>query len=191
MKITGIVLIALLGTAAAHTAEAAEAGTWTLGMNMGLDIVRAGGTATSFSVGSFAPGLRVGYAPPSGVFDVFVETSFDITHVTGSTTHDVLATANVQYNFSPNAVVTPYVTAGGGFRNGAALVPVYDPSTGNIIGFTTGTATDGTLGGGFGVRRKVGDGHGAIRAEARYDRLGFSGGANDFGLKLGFDLWIH
>lgn len=50
------------------------------------------------------------------------------------------------------------------------------------------------VGGGFGVRKRVSEGHGALRGEFRVDYIteaqqGFVGGVA-LGLKLGFDLFM-
>ena len=184
MKIMKVVLPALLLATSFRAAEAAESGTWTIGSNLGFGVVSSGGESTTsiglpngggLFVGSIQPGLRIGFVNPDGQFDVYLDGGLNVVSSGGETDHSVLSTFNFQYNFSPGVDTSPYVTAGVGFAR---------------IGGGGSSETDGLFGGGFGVRHRISDGHGAVRGEARYDRLRLSDGANSFGLKLGVDLWI-
>jgi hypothetical protein len=184
MKITKVVLPALLMAASVHITEAAESGTWTVGPNVGFSVLSSGGESlTSFGLpngggllaGSVQPGLRIGFVAPGGQYDVYLDTGLNVLSGGGETIHSLLGTFNFQYNFSPVVATTPYVTAGAGFAR---------------VGGGGDSETNGLFGGGFGVRHRISDGHGALRGEARYDRLRLSDGANGFGVKLGVDLWI-
>jgi len=68
------------------------------------------------------------------------------------------------------------------------------------VGFDFGSsvsAISAQFGGGLGVRHKMGNEHGVLRGEVRYDRVteGKDSGTiiipetGIFGVKLGFDLW--
>jgi hypothetical protein len=184
MKFVKVVLPALLMAASVLTTQAAASGTWTVGSNVGFSVLSSGGeSVTSIGlpiggglfVGSVQPGLRIGFVAPGGQFDVYLDSGLNILSGGGESVHSLLGTFNFQYNFSPEVATTPYVTAGAGFAR---------------IGGSGSSETDGLFGGGFGVRHRISDGHGALRGEARYDRLSLSDGANGFGVKLGVDLWI-
>lgn len=192
MKSMRVVLPAFLMFVPIQVARAADSGALTLGPNLGIGLVDEPGTGsdavTSIGVpsgggllfGSLQPGMRFGYVGPSGRFDVYLDVALNYARSERSSFHTFLGGLNLQYNFLPEAVATPYVTAGGGFLK--------------VGGDFIGGETDPMLGLGLGVRRMVSEGHGALRAEARYDRL--LGGdtsidLNSFALKLGFDLWIR
>ncbi|TMQ70770.1 MAG: hypothetical protein E6K81_11845 [Candidatus Eisenbacteria bacterium] len=184
MRSMKVVLPVLLMAATLQATTAQAAGTWTLGSNFGLGVISSGGeSVTTFGVpnggglflGSVQPGMRIGFIVPSGEYDVYLDTGLNVVSGSNETIHSLITTFNGQYNFSSGLDTTPFVTGGIGFAR---------------IGGGGGSDTEALLGGGFGVRRKIGGDHGAFRAEIRYDRLRLSDGANCFGIKLGVDVWV-
>lgn len=165
------------------TASRAE---FSLGTNLGLTFHRLSGAGSSTtliewpnSAGDYEPGLRVGFRPADLHHEIYVNSGLISQSHSGSNFHVVEATLNYQYNLLPDDATTAYLTVGGGLLSvGSSSSP---------------SATSGLLGGGLGVRFRVSEGHGSLRAEARYDRLGESDRLHEaslFGVRLGFDLWL-
>lgn len=187
MKRFNVVLSALSMVVAIPAANAADTGMWQLGPNVGFSVSSGGGESLTtiglprggmFDV--FQPGMRVGYIPAGGQYDVYADLGVSyLSDFFGESFTNLLGTFNFQYNFSPEAATTAYATAGGGIQR-----------------FSGGGSSDSNpmFGVGVGVRRQVSEGHGALRGEARFDRTVVGEGApgvNSFGLKLGVDLWIR
>src|SRR5262249_60687557 len=83
-------------------------------------------------------------------------------------------TGNYQ-RYLTHAATTPYLTIGGGFHS---------------YGFDGTTEANPLYGAGIGVTHRLGHGHGAVRAEFRYDAIHDSESGNtlsSIGLKAGFD----
>ena len=173
-----------------HVTSIAHSGTLTIGPNLGVGVVDEPGTGgdavTSVGVpngggmvfGSLQPGLRFGYVPESGQFDVYLDTGLNYSRTRESSFKTILGSLNLQYNLAPDATTTTYAVLGAGLSH---------------IGDRYASMTDLIVGAGVGLRRMVSEEHGAVRAELRYDRLigdPSSIDLNSFALKLGVDLWI-
>jgi hypothetical protein len=173
-----------------HPAHAAN---WCLGTNLGLTVLQpkgggdnlttigipsGGGTFLGF--GSFQPGLRLGVLGEGGKGEVDLDLGLSSLRLSGESINSFQGTLNLQRNFSPSATSTPYVTVGAG----GLFLSVEGESGSNFM-----------VGGGLGVQNRLSHGHGAVRGEVRFDYItedeqGFVGGLV-FGIKLGFDLWMH
>jgi len=178
------------------TVVPAQAMNWSLGANLGYSMISpayTGAEKTNLfgwpsSTNGVTPGLRIGFTGENPQHEFYFDTGLSITSTTGISSRDFIATANYQYNFGASGSVAPYLTAGGGLLLTGGKIEALD------IDYS---ATSAVLGGGVGIRHKMGNGHGTLRAEARFDRT-TEGKDNDeliipkanvFGLKLGFDLW--
>jgi hypothetical protein len=176
------------------TAVPARALNWSLGANLGLSIISPdnGDNVTMFSWPSgglltlfTTPGLRVGFTGQNPQHEIYIDTGLSLISSNGASLNTLQMSGNYQYNFGSSGNLSPYLTAGVGFAS-------YSESDGGSI-----SAISPMLGGGLGLRHKMGNGHGTLRAEARLDHLnegedsGFVviSAANTFGIKLGFDLW--
>ena len=165
-----------------------HAGGWSIGSNLGISVLHPkGGEDNLLALGvpgsagqlvpGFQPGLRLGFGASGneGFFDVGLNTLA----VSGETISAFQVSANYQHDFSATGS-SSYFTVGAGI-----LGQSYESQThSNLI-----------VGGGLGVRNRVADGHGALRAEMRLDYItedtrGFVGGLL-FGIKFGFDLWMR
>ncbi len=174
---TACLLVLLPGISAAE---------FSLGANAGLLIHTVSGASRSTTIfewpnsaGDLEPGLRVGFRPADSHHELYLNSGAIYQSTSGSNSHVIELTANYQYNFMRENAISPYVTLGGGLLS---------------IGGSSGSgATSGLFGGGLGGRFRVAEGHGSLRAEARYDRLGDSdriAEASLVGIRLGFDLWM-
>ncbi len=158
-----------------------------LGTNLGLmvfDPSGGGGSTTIFempnTVGDLQPGLRLGFRPSDPHHELYLNTGLIYTSRSGHNSHFLEATVNYQYNLTPQEATSAYLTAGGGLLT--------------VGGSNETASTSGIFGGGLGVRFRVAEGHGSLRAEARLDRFGESDSIHEgtmFGLRLGFDLWLQ
>jgi hypothetical protein len=138
------------------------------------------------------PGLRLGYLLPQGHWDI--NTDLGIVHRSGNygpkeTWLELLP--QVQWNPFGRERWSPFANAGIGFDH-------------ESVTFSSESASGTRLavGAGIGVRTPVSDGHGFLRAEVRFDHfeksekeLGPGSSlifleANQFSLKLGFDLVV-
>jgi len=186
----GLLLLSLVLVTPVEAAEATGGGAWTIGPNFGFSVVSASGGGGSIValgwpsggglfLGGVQPGLRVGYVTPAGGSDIYLDTGVNYASSAGSSVYSVMNTVNFQVNFARRSDITPYVTAGAGFA---------------LTGFSDYSETHALFGLGVGMRRMVSDGHGAVRSEFRFDRLGGSNresGLNSFAVKIGVDLWIR
>ncbi len=168
---------------------AASRADFSLGTNLGMTFHRLSGASSSTtliewpnSAGDYEPGLRVGFRPSDPHHELYVNSGLISQSHEGSNYHIIEATLNYQYNFLPDDPSTAYLTIGSGLLS--------------VGGSSSSSDTSGLFGGGLGVRFRVSEGHGSLRAEARYDRLGESHDhelhkASLFGIRLGFDLWLQ
>jgi hypothetical protein len=188
MKIVRLAALMLLTAAPLQAAEPAT-GAWTLGANFGVSVLSfsAGGdNFTGFNVpsgsglfnASIQPGMKVGYEMASGTSDIFLDLGINYANYGGGDSfYSYILTGNYQFNFSPAEVTSLYGTLGGGFH---------------VIGGSGSSESDPLVGLGVGLRKKVADGHGAVRGEVRYDRMiNGDDSINSFALKLGVDLRIR
>jgi hypothetical protein len=186
-------MVALLVVSAAP----AFAMRWSVGANLGLSVFSPsedadpGVTTIAWPGSGMMPGMRVGFAGENPQHEFFIDTALDLTSIEDVvSTRDFIVTGNYQYNFPSQSNLGFYVTGGAGFD----LIGAKDESPGGTAEIS---ATSAIFGGGVGLRHKMGNGHGTMRAEVRYDRISEGedsgvivipeGGA--FGVKLGFDLW--
>jgi len=189
LKVVGIVFALAAFVAPAH------AGNWSIGANLGVSFVSPDGgdmvTVIGWPSGSgvipiaASPGLRVGFVGANPEHEFYVDTGLQIITGSGSTLRSAQITGNYQYNFTSSGSTAPYLTGGIGIL-----------SFGESDGASEG-AVSPVFGGGVGVRHKMGNGNGTLRAEARFDHTneGKDSGdvlfpaQNTFTIKLGFDLW--
>jgi opacity protein-like surface antigen len=180
-------------------ATPASALNWSAGANLGFDVLSPSSkydaeSTTEFSLPSSGatPGLRFGFTGTNPEHEVYVDLGLQYSSTKNTITQRAFTgAANYQYNFKMSGAVSPYVTAGAGF----VLVGEKDERDPDFV--TDLSASSAVFGGGVGIRHKMGNGHGTLRAEARFDRLTEGTDdifilipeANVFGLKLGFDLW--
>jgi hypothetical protein len=174
---------------------------WSLGANFGMSFVdpELGSNSTVLawpadgSATAYQPGIRVGYTKEKTPSEFYVDTG--LAYMTGggfpSTSFEL--TANYQYNFNSKQPksLNPYLTGGFGMVSAS-----YDYDVGS--GPDGAGATSLIYGLGVGLRHRISDGHGTIRAEFRFDHLteGDDTGlviidsSNIIGIKLGFDIWM-
>jgi hypothetical protein len=190
MRLVRFILPALLLAAPLHAAESAGSAQWSIGPNLGFSVLSStDNVPSSFGFGlpsgggpvfgTVQPGLRLGWLASGGTLEIYADTGMNFTHTSGNSFYAVLNTLNVQRNFSSKTVTTPYVTAGAGFAT---------------LGGAGTTQTNAIFGLGFGLRHRVSDGHGVVRAELRYDRLsgtGSNASINSIGVKSGVDLLLR
>jgi hypothetical protein len=208
MKFRGI-LIAVLLVASAVPASAMN---WSLGANLGYNMIMPAnkdidgdGFDDIESTSQFAwpnsglvPGLRVGFVGENPTHEFFIDTGLDMQstkNIEGipdlESVRLLSLTGNYQYNFGASGSLTPYITAGGG------LLSFGQKGTDLALADYDLSAMAAIYGGGVGIRHKMGNGHGTMRAEVRFDRSteGTDGDtillseSNVFAVKLGFDLW--
>lgn len=166
---------------------------WSLGSNLGfssLDMKNASNNLNVFAWPSnsylFSPGLRVGFMGDNPMHEFYLNTGMFLVSQGSSSIHYLQGTVNYQFNMPVQGSTGPYLTGGAGFD----LV-------GSKYSGGSESATSAVFGGGLGVRHKMGNGHGVLRAEVRYDHMveGKDSGniiipeTNNLGVVLGFDLW--
>ena len=181
---------------------AAAASTWTLGANVGLSILMAsegGGDLTAFSLpaqngplsGGTLAGLRIGFVAPDERHEFYLD--WGLSHISGGgeSLTGFIGTLNYQRNLGTGRGSTePYLALGLG------LTYQREHIDNLFFGSESISGTNPVFGGGIGVQHRVGNGHGALRGEIRYDRLVEGSGdlglasANAVSFKLGFDLWM-
>jgi len=174
-----LVLVALPG-------GPARAATWSIGPNLGFDVLTSNGDnlliigvpASSGPFAGFTPGLRIGVLDGTGRNQLFFDTGLQVISVSGSSVQSSTVTANYAYHFQEGS--GPYLTAGLGFH---------------MVGFDANTETQLRYGAGVGVRQRLAHGHGAVRFETRLDVLDPTesqlDSVTDFGLRIGFDLDLN
>jgi len=202
MRVVGCVAALLLVAASAVPAHAMN---WSIGANLGANIILPQDTDINgdgikddlensvdfaWPQNGLTPGLRFGFVGENPQHEFFFDTGLFLTSSKNSSFSQFSASANYQYNFGGTGSVSPYVTFGAGFliqrSKDETVLPNIDLS-----------GTGGVFGGGLGIRHRMGNGHGTMRAEVRFDRTteGKDGtviifpASNIIGFKLGFDLW--
>jgi hypothetical protein len=161
-------------------ASPAAAASWSLGTQLGLAYISSGaaGEGTTTVVAwpanalTYEPGLRLAVGNDHHTRDLLLDTGWLKLDEAGSTLSMFVATASYQHVFRPGWNWSPFANAGAGaYREDAATV----------------TRTSGRWGGGICVRHVVHEDHGALRFEARYDRLNAN---RDSGRPELNDLWL-
>jgi Outer membrane protein beta-barrel domain len=184
-------MVALLALSAAP----ASALHWSLGANLGMQMVDpdGGDNFTAFAWPNMVtPGLRVGFTGENPQHELYFDTGLSLLSSEDFSGRSFTTTANYQYNFPSQSNLNFFLTGGAGFAIEGSTI-----DTGPPLGEIEESATSAIYGGGVGIRHKMGNGHGTLRAEVRYDMVGE--GEDDgitiipessiFGIKLGFDLW--
>lgn len=166
----------------------ASAMNWSLGANLGARFISPdeGESATEFAWPQ--GGLRVGFAGDNPMHEFYLDTELDMFSQDEFSASNITFMGNYQYNFGSQGSTAPFLTAGVGVN-----MESLDDGTPGGDASTTQTI----FGGGVGLRHKMGNGHGTLRGEVRYDMVG-EGKDDDivleekssvFGIRLGFDLW--
>lgn len=182
------VLVALLAATTAH------AGNWGIGANLGFQVF-SGPDVEDYNTIAWPsphllPGLRVSFSG-QGPHEFYVDSHLNLASASSSSSRDFIAQAGYMFVFPSSSNLNTYLTGTAGI--GFSGIDISDPVGGDI----NATAAAANFGAGFGVRHTMGNGHGTLRAEVRYDRYteGESEGfilldeGDGFSLKLGFDLW--
>ncbi len=135
----------------------------------------APGTAPIFTPAS-VPGLRIGARSANGN-EFHFDAGVMMLSTEGTTYTTLQLLISYQREFAPQSDVSPYANFGGGLFH---------------TSFFDEGSTNPQFGAGFGVRKRVAEGWGDIRFEARVDHYfedssGFQA-ANAISLQLGFDL---
>jgi hypothetical protein len=180
-------MLLVLASAPAHAMD------WSIGSNLALSFLHeTGGGVTTYlalpgAVAGLQPGLRIGFAGPNAQNELYADAGLLLTSVSKASNSALGLTGNYQFNFTPHSSTGFYANAGLGF--------LYNHVE---AGPTTITGTSATFGGGFGVRKLLPSGYGAVRGELRYDWQTRSEDqgvtvipeGSLFGIKVGFDLWL-
>ena len=198
MKLWGCVVAVLL---LASTAMPAHAMNWSVGANLGLafdsptDDDLESTTTFAWPFSGTMPGLRFGFAG-TGPHEFYLDTGLNYSSTKDVTTvRSFVATANYQYNFGSSGNLSPYLTGGAGFVM-TGFKDETDPD--DVLDLS---ANGAVFGAGVGIRHKMGNGNGTMRAEVRFDRV--TEGTDEIGgveiplipetsvftIKFGFDLW--
>jgi hypothetical protein len=161
-----------------------------------FDAPASAGSAGYISHGSLA-GLRLGLLSTDDVHEAFLDGGVTTGRRGDNGNDGVRVTANYQFNFYRTGHrLTPYVTAGAGIEHaGLALEQQLSPTETRVTSYRANVMTYGA---GGGAQFRIPNGHGALRAEVRWD---WTDGAEDQGVplfarntavavKLGFDVWM-
>ncbi|MEQ1833542.1 MAG: hypothetical protein ABL977_10845 [Candidatus Eisenbacteria bacterium] len=164
----------------------AHAGTWTVGPNFGIEAFQSNGSGFAVFAAptggtSWSPGLRVGRLSKAEHSAWYLETTALYEKDENNSANNIMATINWQYGLHPERKSCLYGILGGGVQR---------DSFSSFFGRVTNSSQ--LLGFGLGLRRTVSEGHGAIRAELRYDELRDDSGshAHLLSLRFGSDLWF-
>lgn len=182
------VLLAMLPATTVH------AGNWGIGANLGFQVFQGPDVEDYNTVAwpsmNLLPGLRVSFAG-WGPHEFYVDSHLNLASSSSNSSRDFIAQAGYMYVFPSSSNLSTYLTASAGA--GFSAIDISDPVGGDI----NASAAGANFGGGIGIRHSMGNGHGTLRAEVRYDR--FSKGEDKgfilldegdaFSVKLGFDLW--
>jgi hypothetical protein len=183
-------LLVLSALTLAVAVAPAAAMNWSIGANLGAQFASPtdDNIDNASAIGWPQGGLRVGFVGENPVHEVYLDTELDIFSQGDFSANDFGVMANYQYNFGSQGSTAPYVTGGVGvgFSSIDFGTPGSDVSASAVV-----------FGGGVGLRHKMGNGHGTLRGEVRYDRQGKGEDGNVvvieeagiIGIKLGFDLW--
>ncbi|NOT33613.1 MAG: hypothetical protein HOP12_05510 [Candidatus Eisenbacteria bacterium] len=165
---------------------------WNIGTDFGLSFFspEEGDGITTVGWGSgmttllpvFQPGLRVGFQLGGPSHELVTTSSLALLAVEDETLRTFQAMVGYQHNFSVDQPMRLFVNGGLGL---------------NSLGDDDDNFTALAFGAGFGVRRMLGSGHGALRFEGRIDhQMEFEEddvtvfpAANVFGVKIGWELW--
>ena len=169
-------------------ASSARAVVWQIGPNLGMDVFSVAGDAaagigvpegTDPLVGALRPSLRFGAWSDDQRHEVYLDTGAML--ITSESTYtNFIATLNYSHAFRWGSA--PYVTAGFGIANRGSL-----GESRQALSFAVG----------LGRRQRLGHGHGAVRYEARYERLQERDVPADnppldiIGVRIGFDLDLN
>ena len=127
----------------------------------------------------YQPGLRLAVGDARHAHELFVDSGLLVIDQAGSTLSTIPVLVGYQHTAWADRPNAPFVNVGVGFYR---------------EGGSSRSATSTFFGAGLGLRHVVGDRHGDVRIEARFDRLlGTTTFGrpilNTFGLRVGFDLW--
>lgn len=165
----------------------APASSWSIGSHLGLSAIHSSveGAGTSTVLAwpatalTYQPGIRIAFGDSTHRRDLLVDSGLFFIDEAGSSYRVFLASFGYQRCLGSQGPTTPFANVAIGlFHEGGA-----------------GQASiAGSLGVGVGVRRTVGAGHGALRAEGRFDWLMRDTTTGRpalkmYGIRLGFDLW--
>jgi hypothetical protein len=178
----------LCGLLAAIAVAPASAMNWSIGANLGAQFISPDVSESITLIGWPIGGLRVGFTGDNPTHEFYLDTALSMLSQDDASLNEVLFMGNYQYNFGSQGSTAPYVTAGVGI----AMLSADSGSPGGDV-----SATSTIFGGGVGLRHKMGNGHGTLRGEVRYDMQGEGEDssvivveeAGIFGIRLGFDLW--
>jgi hypothetical protein len=177
-------------------AGVANAGTWGIGSNLGLNVLAADGERSYLAL-SWAgdpvqamPGLRLSVRGEEGRTALHLDHGFQLLNGDDfgqSATHTTLG---VSYALRAEGMLIPFVSVGAGIAT--RWVKGLGPGGQSVA------TLSGVFGGGLGMRREVARGSGTLRAEARYEYVSegedlgtvLLPAQSVIGLRLGFDLWL-
>ena len=173
---------------------------WSVGANLGVSVFepKEGENVTTVqwpNQGS-SPGLRIGWTPrDTSHVRWYLDAGASVTSSDATKNTGLQGTANVQYDWKPAAILSPYATLGAGIVMSSFEGDVFVPGTGSVSRVDA-SATGAVFGFGVGLRRRVAGGHGMLRGELRYDQFSEGkdgtmilireGGTTQ--VRLGFDL---
>jgi hypothetical protein len=177
----------VLALAALLAAQPARSVSFSAGSHLGVFYIRSdqadAGTTTVVAwpanAFTYQPGLRLALGDARHAHELYFDSGLLLMDEAGSTVGMFSALGGYQHTFWARRRDAPFVNVGLGlYREGGA----------------TRSATSTAFGGGVGLRHIVGDMHGAVRIEARWDRIRGSAEfgrprLDTIGLRLGFDLW--
>lgn len=171
---------------------------WSIGNNFGLSILMPSegggdtnvlldvpsGSGLGFFFLAAQPGLRFGFTNDARRDEFHLDTGLSIISGGGDSFTTLQLTGNYQHAFGDATRSQPYITAGLGT---------------NLVSGGGSSASSFVVGAGVGQRVWVADGHGSVRFELRFDRLGevkesgyvVQEAINSFQMRFGFDLWPH
>lgn len=170
---------------------------WSVGNNFGVSILIPteggdsnvlvdvpSGSGLGFFFLAAQPGLRFGFTNDARRDEFHLDTGLSMISGGGDSFTTLQLTGNYQHAFGDATKSQPYLTAGLGT---------------NLVTGGGSSASSFVVGGGVGQRIWVADGHGSVRFELRFDRLGevkesgyvIQQAINAFQMRFGFDLWPH
>jgi hypothetical protein len=174
--------------AALRPAHVAAGVTWSLGAHASLSRVSGdvedSGTSATVGLGSsvltYQPSLRLALGTDRHGHDVVFDSGLLVLDQGGSTLSLYVVSAGYQWAARPRWRTSPILGANVGLYHEGSDVA----STSELL-----------LGIGAGLRHVVGDNHGALRAEFRWERLTADHDTGrpkltTIGARLGFDLWL-
>lgn len=188
----------LISLALLTVAAPAQGMNWSLGANLGVVVIDpveerlesvtlVGWPSQDFLNALAAPGLRIGFRGDDPRHQFFVDNGLFFFTTQGSGFAAFQVVGNYQYVFSGKAT-SPFVAGGAG------LVGISGDSF-----ISSDTSLSPIVGAGVGIQHRFAHGGGTVRAEIRVDRVMESEDeffpvireTMNYGLKLGFDLWMR